>query len=221
MTVTKDVIEDLIPVYLAGEASADTRKLVEEFMAAHPGMLGVDLPETKVEPPKDPDCALQGRRERLLEAPGWRAAALSFGVFSFAFHGKEITFLLFRDAPLAAYALLAGSAFCYAMFYWTCRHLVVTGLGAPHSPALWAGLAAVASIPFATVMSAHIGWGLVPAAFAGMALAKSLNRSYAIACFTTFPATSVSRKSRPWKRKVSLVWSMPNRCRIVAWMSCT
>ena len=180
MTVTKDVIEDLIPVYLAGEASADTRKLVEEFMAAHPGMLGVDLPETKVEPPKDLGLrALEGTRRAIAQRNAWLAwaAVLSFGVFSFAFHGKEITFLLFRDAPLAAYALLAGSAFCYAMFYWTCRHLVVTGLGAPHSPALWAGLAAVASIPFATVMSAHIGWGLVPAAFAGMALAKSLNRS--------------------------------------------
>ena len=38
---------------------------------------------------------------------------------------------------------------------------------------------------------------------------------------TTLPCTSVRRKSRPWKRNVSRVWSMPRQCRIVAlrsWM---
>ena len=38
---------------------------------------------------------------------------------------------------------------------------------------------------------------------------------------TRFPWTSVRRKSRPWKRKVSLRWSRPRRCRIVAWRSWT
>src|SRR5579871_293837 len=33
---------------------------------------------------------------------------------------------------------------------------------------------------------------------------------------TTSPATSVSRKSRPWKRKVSFVWSRPSKWRRVA-----
>ena len=32
----------------------------------------------------------------------------------------------------------------------------------------------------------------------------------------TLPRTSVSRKSRPWKRYVSRLWSIPSRCRIVA-----
>ena len=34
--------------------------------------------------------------------------------------------------------------------------------------------------------------------------------------FTTSPSTSVRRKSRPWKLKVSLLWSRPSRCKIVA-----
>ena len=34
--------------------------------------------------------------------------------------------------------------------------------------------------------------------------------------FTTFSSTSVSRKSPPWNRYVSRVWSMPRQCRIVA-----
>ena len=32
MRVTRDVVMDLLPLYLAGEASADTRALVEEFL---------------------------------------------------------------------------------------------------------------------------------------------------------------------------------------------
>ena len=35
----------------------------------------------------------------------------------------------------------------------------------------------------------------------------------------TWPWTSVSRRSMPLWRKVSRVWSMPSRCRIVAWRS--
>ena len=33
MKVTREVIQDLLPVYLSGEASSDTRTLVEEFLS--------------------------------------------------------------------------------------------------------------------------------------------------------------------------------------------
>lgn len=36
MNVTRDVINDLVPIYLSGEASADTRALIEEYFAQHP-----------------------------------------------------------------------------------------------------------------------------------------------------------------------------------------
>ena len=36
MNVTKDVVLDLLPVYLAGESSADTRALVEEYLKEEP-----------------------------------------------------------------------------------------------------------------------------------------------------------------------------------------
>jgi anti-sigma factor RsiW len=42
MNVTREVILDLLPVYLAGEASDDTRKLVEEYIQQHPEM-GLEL----------------------------------------------------------------------------------------------------------------------------------------------------------------------------------
>jgi anti-sigma factor RsiW len=36
MTVTRDVIYDLLPGYFAGDVSADTRQLVDEFLATDP-----------------------------------------------------------------------------------------------------------------------------------------------------------------------------------------
>jgi len=36
MNITKDVITDLLPLYLAGEASPGTRSLLEEYMREHP-----------------------------------------------------------------------------------------------------------------------------------------------------------------------------------------
>lgn len=36
MKVTRDVVDDLLSVYFSGEASADTRKLVEEYFRQNP-----------------------------------------------------------------------------------------------------------------------------------------------------------------------------------------
>ena len=37
MNISPDVISDLLPLYLAGEASAGTRALLEEYLREHPG----------------------------------------------------------------------------------------------------------------------------------------------------------------------------------------
>jgi hypothetical protein len=36
MSVTRDVVTDLLPVYFSGEASEDTRRLVEEYFRGTP-----------------------------------------------------------------------------------------------------------------------------------------------------------------------------------------
>jgi anti-sigma factor RsiW len=36
MKITRDIVLDLLPLYLAGEASADTRALVEEYVQTDP-----------------------------------------------------------------------------------------------------------------------------------------------------------------------------------------
>jgi hypothetical protein len=41
MRVTRDVILDLLPLYLAEEASADTKALVREYLEADPELAGI------------------------------------------------------------------------------------------------------------------------------------------------------------------------------------
>ena len=36
MNISRDVVKDLIPVYLSGDASADTRTLVESYLKTDP-----------------------------------------------------------------------------------------------------------------------------------------------------------------------------------------
>ena len=74
MNVTREVIHDLWPVYAAGEASADTRALVEEFLRRDPkfaGLLqgcGEEGLLRHVIPTLPPDCEAQAlrRMKRLL-----------------------------------------------------------------------------------------------------------------------------------------------------------
>jgi hypothetical protein len=49
MKVTRDVIVDLLPLYVAGEASVDTRTLVEEFLRQDPE-LELQAREARFEP---------------------------------------------------------------------------------------------------------------------------------------------------------------------------
>jgi len=64
------------------------------------------------------------------------------------------------------------------------------------------------------------GWDLTSGSD-GARRATKVHGLHANSFVTTFPPTSVKRKSRPWKRKVSLVWSSPSRWRNVACRSCT
>jgi hypothetical protein len=43
MEITRDVILDLLPLYVANEASEDTKKLVEAYMETDPGMRKIAL----------------------------------------------------------------------------------------------------------------------------------------------------------------------------------
>ncbi|HUK53677.1 MAG TPA: hypothetical protein VL099_10350 [Candidatus Binatia bacterium] len=144
MNISRDVAADLLPAYLSGEASADTRVLVEEFArqdaefargleaqrrelatgrpALHGG--GAGLP---------PDHELRtlarvrGMAERLRRL---LALALMFTVFplSFTFEGPRITFILLRDSPSLAMASWVAAAGFWIGFLSAQRKLRTSGL---------------------------------------------------------------------------------------------
>ena len=69
MKVTRDVIYDLLPGYFAGEVSADTRTLIDEFLATDPEFARMTARFQKLfeERGSDPD-ALKTERDRLERA---------------------------------------------------------------------------------------------------------------------------------------------------------
>jgi hypothetical protein len=81
MNISKDVIRDLLPVYVAGEASADTRALVEQSLGSDPDLhieaetLGA-IPVADVAPPATLEFSSLKRTQRLLRR---RVLLVGFG----------------------------------------------------------------------------------------------------------------------------------------------
>src|ERR1700690_4071958 len=114
MNVTREVILDLLPVYLSGEASPATRILVEEFMKQDPELAQrirhqlVNSFAEAVPPALPPDLELRSLR-RTRSLLGWQRWLFGLGItfsaisltseFSFVGgHIKEFHFLM-RDFP--------------------------------------------------------------------------------------------------------------------------
>jgi hypothetical protein len=129
MKITRNVLTDLLPAYLSGEASQDTRSLIEQFLqsdaefarqvdAQKRALSAQDylLKAGKTELAREHEVetlartkAMLERRRRLL------AMALMFTAFpfSFVFDRGGIRFLLLREQPLLA-------VFCWilAVMFW-------------------------------------------------------------------------------------------------------
>ena len=76
MTLTHDVISDLWPVYDAGEASADTRALVEGYLAQHPEFAarlraGWQLPGMEAPMTNDAETMALKKTRDLVLGRGW------------------------------------------------------------------------------------------------------------------------------------------------------
>jgi ferric-dicitrate binding protein FerR (iron transport regulator) len=115
MNVTKDIINDLLPLYVAKECSADTRALVEEYLQQHPQQVEelrriTDTPVPGAVPPTKGLDELYAFREarRRLRRRSWLMALASFfsaAPLSFASVDGHSSWML-RDAP--------GTALIYA-----------------------------------------------------------------------------------------------------------
>lgn len=125
MNITKDVIRDLIPVYLADEASPDTQALVKEYLATDPELAAevaraqsssvVQIPKGGEDMTPSPNHELEtllNTRKELAHRSWNLGLALAFTLFpfSFVFAGNHIQWMLLRDVPSAAMASWAASA---------------------------------------------------------------------------------------------------------------
>lgn len=134
MKVTRDVVLDVLPLYLAGEASDDTRALVLEFLAQDPELAeriraqpqdllaGVEQPQL----PADLEIRSLRRARRLINLQKWlfgpaiALSALSLAVVVKFDHGHvRDVHLLISDYPLPL-----GAAALLAIACWSAYHML-------------------------------------------------------------------------------------------------
>jgi len=91
LNITRDVVADLWPIYEAGEASADTRALVDEFLAGDPAFAQTlrtapALGSATVAVPVETKLAALKRTSDLVRGNSWlrglRLFALVFTIFA-------------------------------------------------------------------------------------------------------------------------------------------
>src|SRR5262245_53159727 len=141
MNVTRDVIIDLLPVYLGGEASPATRALIEEYLKQDPELAqrirsrwaeNLAQAAPSVLPPDLELPSLQ-RTRRILFWQRWTFAlaiaftAVALGVVISFEHGRVTSVhLLLRDHPLSVGICLLIAVFCWAIYYILRRRLRTT-----------------------------------------------------------------------------------------------
>lgn len=141
MNVDPAVIRDLLPLYLAGEASPASRRLVEEHLAADPEL--AELARAAADPdlarletasalpaPSSEKSALEATR-RLLRRRSWlMGCAIFTTLLPFSVYGSDrgIEFFLLRDAPATAALSLVVAVALWLAFWRVSRRLRVTGL---------------------------------------------------------------------------------------------
>lgn len=137
MSIPKEVILDLLPVYLAGEASPPTRAWLEEQLARDPELADQirrsrSDPFGQALPPLPPELELRSlrRTHRLMALQRWlfgfgiafSATALSFQV---SFPPLKLRLLLLDDPAHLGPFLVAGVA-CWTAYYLLRRRLRAT-----------------------------------------------------------------------------------------------
>ena len=132
MNVTREVITDLLPLYFSGEASADTRALVDEFFRQDPEFAHLarrmgDVRQKLVRDVPPPEAgvekqALQKTRDMVQTRNAWLGIAIAYTIVPFIFfrHQGQWWFL-WRENPDVAHFFLFFGFFCWVvyLFYYT------------------------------------------------------------------------------------------------------
>ena len=143
MKITQNVVMDLLPVYLSGDASPDTKDLIEEFLRQDPELAKAveaqkrefgrqqELLEPAGAPPVDHELRTLAQTRSLMERQKWSMALalmLTGFPFSFVFSGGHLAFMIVRDQPLLAAASWFGAAILWIQYFITRRRLRLAGL---------------------------------------------------------------------------------------------
>lgn len=126
MKITRDVITDLLPVYFSGEASADTKALVDEFLKNDSEFAELIsekdsiLPESKTKLTKDNEMNTLNETKKLLQK---RANYLGLTIFFFLLPASFIVDdetgfrWLWGEMPIAI-ALFVVFGIFFGIQYW-------------------------------------------------------------------------------------------------------
>lgn len=125
VTITRDVISDLLPIYFAGEVSADTARMVEQYFVQDPEFAGRarTLAAATATHSAEPGPALE--RAALVRAKRFvRCRAMLFGValaatlspMMVAFNGNGVQWWMVRDNPIQAAVLLLAGTVCWILY---------------------------------------------------------------------------------------------------------
>jgi anti-sigma factor RsiW len=138
MNVTREIVKDLLPLYVAGEASAESRAVVEEWLRTDPELvrLADALRDDSAPPaaaavtPASGQAALAAAKALLRRRAWLLALALLFTALplSFAFDSGGLRFFMLRDAPLSSSIAMAAALGLWIAFGMVARRLRVTGL---------------------------------------------------------------------------------------------
>jgi hypothetical protein len=135
MRVTREVVTDLWPVYESGEASPDTRALVEEFLAEDAEFARLirspreaPLPSAPALPPDHEKQALATTQRRLRRGQWLLGFALFFTLLPGAnVYTKTTRWALWQDWPAAALSSLVVAALLWAGYLSNRRRLQIQG----------------------------------------------------------------------------------------------
>jgi hypothetical protein len=137
MDITRDVIKDLLPLYISGEVSGDTRALVDGYLRLDPELAravaaakSLELPPTPGPAPTSEKATLDETRRLLKQKTDTLVTAIIFTVlpFVFTFNPDGIDFLLIRDKPIVGGAWLFTAAVLWGWHTYLRRRLRVAGL---------------------------------------------------------------------------------------------
>ena len=172
--ISRNVIRDLLPVYVAGEASRETRSLVEEFLAKDPELRelaeaeGSPLPQLALKVDSDElekraldrTCRLLSKMNVLMGV-SLVLSTVPLIIRGFVYGSQSIPVGGLEPWIVAMTIAVAGASIGWGLFFRICQRLQVTGLQPPRGwgrRILWGYTGFLFSLAVGTVIISWMGW---------------------------------------------------------------